>query len=161
MASLNISFTISGAPISSTHLAKRPKFIYLAYIKIFAKPYNEVHSTWDLEIFVYFLQQALATILKLFPKPLLCAFEASPCVGLYVHRHLADATCSSQNDQSTGLLKQQGVTHLLVLLVTEGADSNRSLGGGEVFQLLKIEFFMSPQIFLKSLPQLQLVCLGL
>lgn len=107
-----------------------------------------MHSTWDLEIFRYLLwQQALATVLKLFPKPVLCAFQASAYVGLYEYRYLAAVICSSQNDQSTDLLKQVGVIHLLVVIVTEGTVRNRSLEEGDKIQLIKTEFFMSPGSF--------------
>lgn len=47
----------------------------------------------------------------------------------------------------THLLKQQGVTHLLLVIVTEGTASNHHLGEGDKLQLLKTEFFMSAESF--------------
>lgn len=45
------------------------------------------------------------------------------------------------------MLKLQGDTHLLVVIGTEGAVSNDSLGERDKFQLFKAEFFMSPGSF--------------
>lgn len=55
-------------------------------------------------------------------------------------RHLADVSCSSQNDQNTP-------AEMAVVIVAEGAASNHSLGEGDKLQLLKIEFFTSPRSF--------------